>query len=136
MDISLIRLNPDTREISLELQSRLVTGVNKLLQLVILSLLNTAGKDIIDPERGAGLPDMVAGNYDPSDLTEIVADLTQRIKKTEAEVISSQTGLSVGASERLKEIAIVSITQGQSVDQILITIRVVNELGQSAEAVL
>ena len=136
MDISLLRRDPLTGEVTLGLQSRVVIGVQKLLQLVILSLLNTPGKDIIEPERGGGLPDMIAGNFDASDLTEIVAELTQKIRKTEAEVISSQAGLTVPASERLKEINIVSINQGDSVDQILITIRVTNELGQHPEAVL
>jgi hypothetical protein len=136
MDISLLQLDPDTGEITIKMQSRVVYGVQKLLQLVILSLLNKPGKDIITPERGSGLLDMVAGNYDPSDIPEIAAELTQKIRKTEVEVIQAQTGRSVPPNERLKEVTILSINQGETIDQIWVRIKVTNELGQSAEAVV
>lgn len=136
MDISLLKIDESTRAVSLELSSKVVTGLTKLVQVVVLSLLNSPGRDILDPDRGSGIPDMVGMNYDPLDLSEVVSDLTSRIRKSETEILADQVGLNAPASEKLREIKIISVGPGTSLDEVVARIRVINELGQQSDVVL
>jgi hypothetical protein len=136
MDISLLKIDESTRAVSLELSSKVVTGLTKLVQVVVLSLLNSPGRDILDPDRGSGIPDMVGMNYDPLDLSEVVSDLTSRIRKSETEILADQVGLNAPASEKLRELKIVSVGPGTALDEVVARIRVINELGQQSDVVL
>lgn len=136
MDISLIQVNSETNEVSFKLSPKSIKGMSKLIQIVVLSLLNTPGRDILDPDRGAGIPEMVGMNYDPSDLGDILAELTRRVRKTELEITSSQVGLQLDSSERLKKLTIMNVGPGKASDEVSVRIRIVNELGQQSDVVL
>lgn len=136
MDIQLIQIDPNTGRVTVRMGSKAVSGITKLVQVVVLSLLNTPGQDILDPESGGGLPELVGMNFDASDLTEVMSEVTRRVRKTESEVQASQVGLNLDADERLNEIQIVSIQPGEQIDEILVRLRIVNELGQKTDVVL
>jgi len=136
VDIQLIQIDELTKKISLGMSPRPVKGLTKLVQLVVLSLLNVPGNDILDPDRGAGIPEMLGMNFDPSDLSEILSEGSRRVKVTQAEVLSDQIGIEVPLSERLKELKIISVSPGESLDEVSIRIRVINELGQQSDMVL
>lgn len=95
VDISLISVDPQTRIVSLKVGTFPVTGITKLLQVVILSLLNISGKDVLNPEDGAGLPELIGWGLDDSNNTEILGEIVRRIHKTEVEVSNYQTGLNL-----------------------------------------
>jgi hypothetical protein len=136
MDISLLQVDPNTNQISLKLGHQTVKGMSKLVQIVVLSLLNTPGKDVLDPASGGGIPEMVGMNYDPSDLSDILAELTRLVRKTEMEIMANQIGLNIDPEERLKSISIVSVGPGRGIDEVAARIRVINELGQQSDVVL
>jgi hypothetical protein len=136
MDIALIQVDPNTHQVSLKLGHQSVKGMSKLVQIVVLSLLNTPGKDILDPGEGGGIPEMIGMNYDPSDLSDILAELTRRVRKTEMEIVANQVGLSLDSEERLKSISIVSVGPGLALDEVAARIRVINELGQQSDVVI
>jgi len=136
MEIQLIDIDPNTRRVRLRLQPKILTGVLKLTQIVLLSLLNIPGRDILDPEDGGGLPELVGFNFDPDDITEVRGEIVRRIRKTEAEVLAKQVGLTIPPEERLREVQIRSITPGEAIDEVLVRVRVVNELGQQLDAVV
>lgn len=136
MDISLIQVDPESKQVSLKLGHQPLKGMSKLVQIVVLSLLNTPGRDILNPESGGGIPDMIGMNYDPGDLGDILAELTRRVRKSEAEVIADQVGLILDPEERLKSLSIVSLSPGGSLDEVAARIRVINELGQQSDVVL
>lgn len=136
MEIRLIEIDPLTRRVSLRLQPKVVTGVLKLAQIVIISLLNIPGKDILDPTSGGGIPELIGFNISTDDMLEITSELTRRIRKTETEVLSKQIGLTITASERLKEIRILLIEPGASDDEVLVRLRIINELGQQLDVVV
>jgi phage baseplate assembly protein W len=136
MDISLLKVDETTRKVTLQLGSKTVTGLTKLTQIVVLSLLNSPGRDILDPDRGSGIPDMVGMNYDPLDLSEVVSDLTSKIRKSETEIRLDQVGLNSPASERLREIKVIYVRPGESLDEVEARIRIINELGQQSDVVL
>lgn len=136
MDISLLEINPDTGAIKLKLGSKQVKGLTKLVQIVVLSLLNVPGKDVLEPEKGGGIPELIGMNFDPTDLTEILGELTRKIRKTETEIMRDQVGLNITSDEKLKEIKIIKVQQGDSLDEISARIRVINELGQQSDVVI
>lgn len=136
MDISLLKIDGITRKVTLEVGSKTVSGLTKLLQIVVLSLLNNPGRDILDPDRGAGIRDMIGSNFDPTDLNEILGELTRRIRKTEKEILADQVGLNAQPSEKLREIKIISVAPGDALDEIAARIRIINELGQQSDVVL
>lgn len=135
MDIQLVAIDPLTKMASLKVSPKTVKGLTKLIQIVVLSLLNTPGKDILDPERGGGIPEMIGMNIDPGDLSEVLSEVTRRVKKSEAEIIKDQIGLELPADERLREIKIANVGHGTLSTEVLVRIRVVNELGQQSDVV-
>ena len=136
MDISLLYIDPATKLVSLKLSSKSVKGIQKLLQIVVLSLLNIPGKDILDPVSGGGIPDLIGTNFGEDDFTEIVGEVTSRVRKTESEILSGQIGLNVPPDERLTAVEIVNMQPGGSPSSILTRLRVVNSLGQQADVVM
>lgn len=135
-DIKIIEADPNTGKVRFKIGSKLVSGKDLLTQVVVLSLLNVPGRDILDPDEGGGIPEMIGMNIDATDSTEVVAEVTRRIKKTQSEVLIAQAGLDLTAEEKLKELYIAGIREGESIDEILVTIRIVNEAGRITDIVV
>lgn len=135
MDVQLIKIDPYTRRVSLELSHKPITGVMKLIQIVYLSLMNNPGKDVLSPDRGGGFPSMIGMNIDTEDTTEIFGEIAQRVKKTQTEIIDDQIGLNLEPEEKLRDIAIMEISPGE-IDEIFVRLRVINEAGKVTDLVL
>ena len=137
MDIQLIDVDPTTREVYFKLKPKKVTGISKLVQIVVLSLMNVSGRDVLDPSKGGGLPALVGSNIDPSDSTEIYAEVARRIRKTEEEIIADQVGIGDSTAEKLSELQIVEIKRSDlNIDEIFVRIRVINQEGRSTDIVV
>lgn len=136
MEILLIYIDPSTRRVSFKIQPKIASGVLKLTQIVLLSLLNVPGQDVLDPEDGGGIPELVGFNFGPDEFNEIAAEVTRRVRKTETEVLDKQIGLSILPSERLNEIQIVNIEEGDGIDSVFVRLRIINELGQTQDVVI
>lgn len=134
-DIQLIDVDPITRRIVFVLKAKTLSGISKLVQIVVISLLTSPGKDVLDPERGGGILDLLGSNIDPNDSTELFAEVVQKIKKTEKEVIQSQIGLNDPSDERLREVQIVDLSKGANADELFIRLRIINEASESIEVV-
>lgn len=135
-DIQVIDIDQASRRVYFALRPKKVTGISKLIQVVVLSLLTVPGRDVLDPDKGGGLPALVGSNIDPNDSTEIFGEVVQRVKKSQKEIIEAQVGLNEDPEERLQELQIVSITQGASADEVFVKIRVINEAGRTADVVM
>lgn len=135
-DIQLIDIDPESRVVSFKVFPAKLTGISLLIQVVVLSILNIPGKDILNPERGGGLPALVGGNIDVEDSTELVADITARVSKSEAEIIEAQVGLNVPAEESLRELRILDISQGVNLDEVFLRLRIINENGRASDVLL
>ena len=136
MDIQVIDVDPVTRKVFFTLKAKKVTGIYKLIQIVILCLMNTPGRDILDPSKGAGLPTLVGSNIDPNDSTELYGDIAQKINKAEAEIIASQVGINDPSSEKLAELQILDINSGVKADEIFIRLRIINQEGRASDVVV
>lgn len=136
MEILLIYIDPQTKRVTLKIQPRVASGVLKLTQIVLLSLLNVPGQDVLNPEDGGGIPELIGFNFGEGEINEIAAEVTRRVRKTETEVLDQQIGLTITPSERLKEVQIVDIQPGATIDTVFVRLRIVNELGQQQDVVI
>lgn len=136
MDIQIIIVDPTTRKVSLGLSTKTITGISKLIQIVILSLMNNPGKDILDLAKGSGLPALVGSNIDVDNLSDTFSEIAQRVKKVEQEILADQVGSSDPDSEKLKELQIVDLQAGESPDEILLRVRIINREGRTTEVVV
>jgi len=135
-EIQLIDVDPATRRVFFVLKPKRLKGINKLVQIVVLSLLNVAGRDALDPEKGGGLPSLVGSNIDPNDSTEVFGEIARRVRKSEKEIVDAQIGLNEDPEENLTEIQIVKIQNGDNDDEIFVRLRVINEVGRATELVV
>ena len=135
-DIRIIKVDSETGRITFDVSSTPISGSELLTQIVILSLLNTPGQDILDPDLGGGIPEMIGMNIDATDSTEIIAEVSRRIKKTQTEIINAQAGLNLDGEQKLRELYIGGISQGETIDEVLVNIRVVNEAGRITDIVV
>jgi len=134
MDIQIIKVDSTTRQVTFELQPKIITGILKLVQIIVISLLkNPNGRSVFFPEKGAGMMSLV-GQYNlNSDSTDVFAEVARMVKKTENEVISDQISSSDSDYEKLSEIQIVNIKQGSDLDSLYVQLRVVNQAGQTSD---
>ena len=136
MDVQCIFVDPVTKKVSLKLGSKILTGAPKLLQVVVLSLLNVPGKDVLDPGAGGGLPAMIGGNFDPSDETELFSEVARRVKKTQKDILENQVGLNIIPDEKLLQLHVVSITGNPGGDSADVKLRLISESGRTQDVVL
>ena len=135
-DIQIVVVDPNTHVVTFKIRPILITKISKLIQIVVLSLLGIAGRDVLDPDKGGGLPSMVGQNFDPGDMNEVFAEVAQRVRKTEQEVLQAQVGLQEDPEAKLRLIQIMSLQQGQSIDELAVKLRIINEAGRTADIVL
>lgn len=135
-DIKVIQVDPSSRKVSFRVSSLPISGIDLLIQVVILSLLNVPGQDVLDLNDGGGFPEMIGMNIDATDTTEVAAEISRRVRKSQTEIIAAQTGLNLLPQEKLKELFISSIKPGENIDEVLVTIRIINEAGQLTDVVV
>jgi hypothetical protein len=136
MDCQIVTLDPLTNRVVWGLNSKTVTGISELLQIVVLSLLNVPGQDVLDPNVGGGLPSLIGENIDAENTTEIAAEVMRRVRKTQREVIAQQVGLDLPPESRLRDIQIISIKPGATDDTIDVRLRLINMAGRQTDVVL
>jgi hypothetical protein len=133
MDLQVIDIDSTTRRVYLTVKAKTVSGIYKLIQIVVLALLNTPGKDVLDPATGGGFLSLIGSNIDPDDSSSLYADISYRVSKVEDEIIASQVGLSDDKSEKLQELRLIDIKKGETDGEYLVRIKVINQEGRSSD---
>lgn len=135
-DIQVIDVDPVTRRVIFGIKPKKIKGISKLVQIVIISLLNVPGRDVLFPSKGGGLPAMLGSNVDPNDSTDLYAEVSRRVKKTESEIIADQIGLDDTPEEKLSKLQIVNVSVGVNADAIDLTLRIINQAGQATDVTI
>lgn len=135
MDIKLIEVGAD-KVVRFKLSTTVVTGMEKLVQIVVLTLMDVPGKSVLFPEAGGAIPSLIGQNIDINDPNEILADITNKVRKTQSEIIDNQLLTRAIPSERLRELRIMDLRQGASLDQIFLRLRIVNEAGRQVDVIV
>jgi hypothetical protein len=135
-DYKVIKIDPITRIVTLEpsIPPVKITGLEKLVQLTYLAIMNSPGRNVLNPEDGGGLVDMIGQyNLDSVDISEVLSEVTQRIEKIKEEILEYQTNLEVeDPSERLQEFTALTVEQGTNIDTIVVKFRLISEAGEIA----
>ena len=132
-DISLFTVDPKTRKVSFALKPKLIYGMEKLIQIILINLFTSPdGRDVLDPAIGGGIMDLIGDNIDIDNKSAVFAVVAEKIKKTEREIISSQIGVNCPNTEKLREIQIVDIEAGMNDNgtYVNVKLRIVNTAGQ------
>lgn len=130
-DIQQIQVDPITRKVSFKTTAKIITGIDELIQVVVLTLINSPGKDPLDIERGGGLSELIG--YNIADASELLADVTKKISDTEREVIERQAGTNIDSEAKLRRLNLLDVTEGDSADELFVRVEIVNELGRIAK---
>ena len=135
-DLKVINIDPNTRIVTIGMSNppEEVSGLMKLVQIVVLALFNSPGRSGQYPHDGSGIPQMI-GQYNLSaeDSTEILADISERVEKVREEIIAHQAPLVFeDRSERLADFSAVSVEQGSNIDSAMVRFKVISEGGDVA----
>jgi len=130
MDLKVVHIHPETRVVTVRVSSEFVSGVDLLIQIVVLSLLNDPGRSILDPAEGGGLPELIGSNLSMDDEEELYAEIQLRINKTKSEIINQQIGLDLLVEEKLRDLTLLSIESGGNEASVYVRIRLENEAGR------
>jgi len=134
-DLSVLYIDPETRRVSFEISSRTVTGIDKLIQIVVLALFSSPDTDLLDPQEGAGIEDLISMNTDENDTSEVYSELARRISAAQDQVINNQIGLDISSEEKLRKIDIVSVSSEEP-GEVKLKIRIENEVGRTRDVVV
>lgn len=131
-DFKIYTRDPLTGQISLKppFPPKLVSGMDKLVQIVILAVLNTSGRSALFPDDGGGLADLANSNISSNDQSELFAEITERLEKVQSEIFKHQNELEgEPASERLRDLILLNVESGVNIDEVVIKFKVVSESG-------
>ena len=133
--LKILVADPASGALSLGLTSppQYVSGIDLLVQIVALELLNNGGRAIMDPNKSGGLRSLLGSNIDPNDPSEIFADVSLIVSRVATQIKASQTSTGRLPSERLSDLQLVDIST-PTADSAYVYIGVINEEEQVAQA--
>lgn len=141
LDITVVRyyrIDNDKMGVSIDISDPLllsVSGMDLLIQIVVINLLKTPGLDYLEPEIGAGLQQLTApGDADKAQLTA-ESNIGLAIKALEYQLKQRQLGRNYPASERLKTLRLngnYGLIHDPPSRSYLITLDLENEAGETA----
>jgi hypothetical protein len=134
-DLSVLYIDPETRRVSFQLSPRPVSGIDLLVQMVVLGLFASPDTDILDPQEGGGLEDLISMNVEAGDTSEIYAEIARRVSTAQDQIIRNQIGLDISSEEKLRKITIVSVEAGEP-DEVKLKLSVENEVGRTRDIVV
>lgn len=110
-----------------------VSGIDYLIQLVVINLLTTVGSDRLNPARGGNIP---AHSRNKFDKDKVMADLLHGFRQVENQIISDQQYVDLSPSERLAKLSLTNITYNPSKGTLNLTALIANESNESEEITL
>ena len=133
MDYQVITINPVTRQVTLvpPVPPKIIKGSAKLLQIIVLSLLNVPGRNAQYPEMGSGLPALIGlYNLTESEHSEIFSEITLAVEKVASEIIAHQkTLINEDASSLLSDLVALKLELGETTDNIKVRFRMITQSG-------
>lgn len=138
MDLQVVTFDPITGLASYGIPAvaKILTGLDKLVQIVVLEFLRNPGRSVLAPKEGSGLrADIGQYNY-TSDGGEIQALVVQRTRAAQQEILSRQSPTSGTPSDRLKQIILKNFAYDASTGEGMLQVQIVNEAGDSTNVLV
>ncbi len=138
-DFKVVQIDEITRKVTISagFTPKKVAGVDKLIQIVVLAILNDPGRNAFYPEQGSGIPSLIGTNINPNDPTEALADVSERIEKIRDEILENQNGLeNEELTERLSDLQVLSVETGVQIDEVIVKLKLTSEAGNTTTIVI
>lgn len=113
-----------------------VDGIDKLVQIVALTLMTNPGRSIIDPNKGGGIRSLVGSNINPDDPGELFADIRLMVERTRDYVFQSQVNTARTPAERLSDLQLVDVVLDEYSSEVGVVLAVVNEEQIASQAMV
>lgn len=138
MDYQIISFDPTTGVSTFGIPAvpKVITGLDKLVQIVCLSFLRNPGKSVLAPNEGSGLRAAI-GQYNSSqDGNEIRALAVQKVRTVQSEVITRQDPTQGTPDERLKSLVLKDFAYDSETSTAMLRVQIVAESGDSRDVLI
>lgn len=137
-DLKMLITDPNTGRMTVGMPRppETVSGIDLLVQIVVLLYLNNGGRSIFYPGRSGGLREYIGLNYDNDDPSEIFADMRLIASQIEGMIKEEQVKTNRPPSERLLALRVIDIIPDETQLEIELQVQVVNEEQQTAQAMV
>lgn len=133
MDYQIIVFDKKTGLASVQIPAvpKKLTGVDKLVQIVILSFLRNPGKSVLFPVEGSGLRGEIGQFNFSGDGAEVRALAIQRVRVVQQEVIGRQNPNQGTPEERLKSLVLKDFAFDAAASKAVLKVQIINEAGDT-----
>jgi hypothetical protein len=138
-DLKVFTVDPSTGAMRLGVPkpAQTISGIDLLVQIVALAFLNNGGRSISNPGRAGGLRAYIGSyNIDPDDPSELFTDIQLMTSRVDEMIKLEQVNTSRPPSERLRSLQLADIVPNEEDLSVEVVVRVVNEEGAVANAVV
>jgi len=109
-----------------------IRGIDLLVQLVANELVRNPGRNVNDPDAGAGLRQMIGQNISTEDETEFFTDVRLRVTTAESNIKERQIKTSRPSSERLARLSLIDMIPIVERSELELVIEIVSETEEIA----
>ncbi len=137
-DIKIVYRNKVTGILTIGMprHAEFVTGVSKLVQIVVLELLTSPGRDIIDPNDGGNLRSLIGSNINYDDESEVFTEIKMLIFTAEENIKKRQISASRPANEQLASLTLLDVVPNEDEALLEISIQVTSLDQQQKQAIV
>lgn len=137
-DIRIVSRDPDTGVLSIGISRppQYVSGIDLVVQAVVLDLLASTGRDIVEPQAGGNLRSLIGSSVEFDDEAEIYAEIRLMVTNTERNIIQLQNTSSRPANEKLARLDLIDVVPDEQNSQVEIILRIVTLDQQDTEAIV
>jgi hypothetical protein len=135
-DIRVIQRDPKTGKLSFGVTARpqTVSGLDKLVQVFALALYNSPGRDVLEPNKGGGLEDLIGQyNYSKSELSVLMDEVYRILDKVASEVKQAQQGLINEDPNAMLNTYRITDLKEEEMGRVSLNIRLVSMAGKSVD---
>lgn len=113
-----------------------VEGIEKLVQIVVIELLTSSGRDIIDPNDGGNLRSLIGTNINYDDESEIFTEIKMLVSLAETNIKKRQVSVARKSNEQLASLTLTDVVPNEDQGLLEIFIRVQSMDQQSTQAIV
>ena len=137
-DIKLVHRDKNTGVLTIGVTRppEFISGIDLLVQVVVIELLHSPGRDIIEPQTGANLRSLIGANVAYDDESEIFAEIKLMVQAAESNIRTSQASSGRPANEQLAALDLLDVVPDEENLQLEVIIRVTSLDQQSTDAIV
>lgn len=137
-DLKVLMADPTTGALRLGVcrPPEFVSGIDKLVQIVALALLNMGGRSIFGTSPTGGLRALMGANVDYDDPSELFGDVRITVSSIEQSIKRAQVTTTRPPAERLARLQLVDIVADEADLGVRVLLGVVNEEESQGQALV